>query len=186
MTLGALHTERTVLELPRPEEAQDVLDYFERNRGHLERWEPARPEHFYTQTFWRDRLAANLMEARDARAVRLFIRERGRGDSLGRYIGTCNFTNVVLGAFRACHLGYAVDGTLEGRGLMREALTCALPKVADVLGLHRVMANYQPTNARSGALLKRLGFVVEGYARDYLFIDGAWRDHVLASWIALE
>lgn len=43
------------------------------------------------------------------------------------------------------------------------------------------MANYVPTNERSGRLLRRLGFTVEGYARDYLFIDGAWRDHVLTS-----
>ena len=40
------------------------------------------------------------------------------------------------------------------------------------------MANYVPTNERSGRVLRRLGFVVEGYARDYLFIGGAWRDHV--------
>lgn len=181
--LRPLIAERTVLELPRAEEADAALDYFERNRAHLEPWEPARPEHFYTQPFWRDRLAANLSEARDGRAVRLFIRERSRDDAIDRYVGTCNFTNVLGGAFRACHLGYAIDAGLQGRGLMHEALSAALPAVAEVLDLHRVMANYQPTNARSGALLKRLGFVVEGYARDYLFIDGAWRDHVLSSWI---
>jgi ribosomal-protein-alanine N-acetyltransferase len=43
------------------------------------------------------------------------------------------------------------------------------------------MANYIPTNERSGLLLKRLGFAVEGYARDYLLINGQWRDHVLTA-----
>ena len=43
------------------------------------------------------------------------------------------------------------------------------------------MANYQPTNVRSGRLLERLGFVREGYARHHLLIDGAWRDHVLTA-----
>ena len=38
-----------------------------------------------------------------------------------------------------------------------------------------------PENTRSGRLLARLGFVREGYSRRYLFINGAWRDHVLTS-----
>ena len=40
------------------------------------------------------------------------------------------------------------------------------------LKLHRVQANYQPENERSAALLKRLGFQIEGHARDYLFLNG--------------
>ena len=44
--------------------------------------------------------------------------------------------------------------------------------------LHRVQANVRPENARSLALLEGLGFEREGLARRYLFIDGAWRDHV--------
>mgnify|MGYP003420292857 FL=1 len=65
---------------------------------------------------------------------------------------------------------------------MREALAAAL---ADVFGprvaLHRVQANARPENTRSLLLLARLGFVVEGVAEEYLFIDGAWRDHVLTA-----
>jgi ribosomal-protein-alanine N-acetyltransferase len=79
-------------------------------------------------------------------------------------------------------LGYALDAEHEGRGLMREALSAAL---ADVFGprvaLHRVQANVRPENKRSLRLLDALGFVREGYARQYLFIDGAWRDHVLTA-----
>ena len=43
------------------------------------------------------------------------------------------------------------------------------------------MANYMPHNHRSGKLLERLGFEREGYAKDYLLIDGQWRDHVLTA-----
>ena len=43
------------------------------------------------------------------------------------------------------------------------------------------MAAYLPHNQRSANLLKRLGFVVEGYACDYLMINGQWQDHILTS-----
>jgi [ribosomal protein S5]-alanine N-acetyltransferase len=64
---------------------------------------------------------------------------------------------------------------------MFEALTAAIAFAFDVLRLHRIMANYIPGNERSGKLLRRLGFNMEGYARDYLLIDGEWRDHILTA-----
>ena len=45
------------------------------------------------------------------------------------------------------------------------------------------MANYQPANVWSEALLQRLGFEREGLARRYLKINGHWADHVLTSLI---
>ncbi len=95
--------------------------------------------------------------------------------------GTCNFTQIAKGAFRACFLGFQVARAHEGRGLMREALGASVEYAFRELRLHRIMANHRPENARSAKLLDRLGFVQEGYAREYLFIDGAWRDHVLTS-----
>ena len=47
--------------------------------------------------------------------------------------------------------------------------------------MHRIMANYMPHNMRSGNLLAKLGFEREGYARQYLQINGEWRDHVLTA-----
>jgi ribosomal-protein-alanine N-acetyltransferase len=62
---------------------------------------------------------------------------------------------------------------------MGEAVTAAVRYAFADLGLHRVKAAYLPGNERSGRLLRRLGFAVEGYARDYLLIAGRWQDHVL-------
>ena len=76
-------------------------------------------------------------------------------------------------------LGFAIDRDYEGRGLMHEALAASIDWLFGALNLHRVQASHRPENLRSERLLARLGFAREGLAREYLFIDGAWRDHVI-------
>ena len=64
---------------------------------------------------------------------------------------------------------------------MSESVAAVIRYAFDEMGLHRVKAAYLPSNERSGRLLRRLGFVVEGYARDYLLIQGRWQDQLLVS-----
>jgi ribosomal-protein-alanine N-acetyltransferase len=60
---------------------------------------------------------------------------------------------------------------------MTEAIQLLLRYVFADLKLHRLEANIQPGNVASIALVKRAGFVREGYSRRYLKIHGRWRDH---------
>jgi ribosomal-protein-alanine N-acetyltransferase len=155
-----------------------VLRYFLDNRDHLERWAPPAPDDFYSVSFWERRLARSIEEYAEDRSLRLFLLSRRDPDQV---LGTASYTEVVRGGFQACYLGYGIAAAVQGQGLMTEALRASLDWVFDEMSMHRVMANYMPSNERSGALLRRLGFVPEGYARDYLFIDGGWRDHVLTA-----
>lgn len=175
-----LETERASAHLPAPSQAPAVLDYFRRNQEHLAPWSPPLPPDFLTEAYWQRRLADNRAEYEADRSLRLFLRPRDPGAS-ELVIGSLSFTQFVRGPFQACYLGYGMDAEYQGRGLMREALQRASQHVFDELGLHRIQANHRPENQRSARLLRRLGFEVEGYARDYLFIGGAWRDHVLTS-----
>ncbi|MBD0326593.1 MAG: ribosomal protein S5-alanine N-acetyltransferase [Pyrinomonadaceae bacterium] len=174
-----IETERLLLTLPPPNAAPQLIRYYEENREHLAPWSPLAPVDFYTESYWQKRLQKARESFQQEQSMNLVMFERGQ--PMGRVVGTCNFSAIIRGPFQACYLGYSIDHRDEGRGLMFEALTAATKYAFDELRLHRIMANYVPTNERSGRLLRRLGFTVEGYARDYLLVAGQWRDHVLTS-----
>jgi ribosomal-protein-alanine N-acetyltransferase len=156
-----------------------MLAFAEDNRTHLARWSPPEPPDYFTEEFWRKYFATAREDFLQGRSLKLVMLDVN--DPAGRVIGECNFSNFMRGPFQACFLGYKIDYRDEGRGLMFEALTAAIAYTFDVLRMHRIMANYLPINERSGKLLRRLGFTIEGYARDYLLIDGEWRDHILTA-----
>jgi ribosomal-protein-alanine N-acetyltransferase len=172
-------TERLILTLPPPEFAPQVVEYFRFNRDHHERWNPEYPPEVFTESYWRARLLMHRHELAEGVSLRLIL--LGKDSLEGRVIGHCNFTNFERAAFQGCRLGYGLDRRYEGKGLMSEALNGAIGHVFANMGIHRIAANYLPTNQRSAAVLRRLGFAIEGYARDYLMIGGAWRDHVLTA-----
>ena len=175
--LPVLQTQRLHLRLLEPRQAPLMVKFRCENRRFLEPWEPKRAPEFYTEGFWEMQLAAALREFRQGSSLCLSLMDPGESEVLG----VCNFTNIIRGTFQACHLGYALAEQHEGKGLMFEALQKANDYVFNVMRLHRVMANYLPHNQRSGDLLKRLGFTIEGEAARFLKINGRWEDHILTS-----
>lgn len=92
-------------------------------------------------------------------------------------IGVINMNEPVAGGLKSAYLGYYLDTQVAGRGYMFEGISLALDYAFKDLDFHRLEANIQPGNERSIALVKRLGFRLEGFSPKYLFIDGAWCDH---------
>ena len=174
-----IHTERLILEVCTEADAQLFLNFYENNREHLSRWEPTRSPEFYTLEHWQKTLQENRIFLLEGSAIKFGIFNKERTE----IIGTCHFNNIIRGVFQACHLGYSIGGKYQGQSYMYEAAQAGIQFMFNEMGLHRVMANYIPDNQRSGALLERLGFEKEGFARDYLKIDGVWRDHVLTALI---
>lgn len=176
--LPRLVTERLELRLADADDVPALLRYHDDNREHLAASRPTVPDAFYTHDFWVTQVHAARAEFRNDRSLRLVMFSRAEP---GRVIGNANFTQFQRGPAQYCVLGYGLDRHHEGRGLMTEALRAAIAYVFGTLNMHRIMANYEPWNERSGAVLRKLGFRVEGFAYDYLRLNGRWRDHILTA-----
>ena len=94
-------------------------------------------------------------------------------------VGGLTVSNIRRRAAQYANLGYWMGEEFAGRGLMTEAVGLLLPFYFDTLGLHRLHAAFLPHNAASRRVLEKNGFREEGYAENYLQIDGKWADHVL-------
>jgi [ribosomal protein S5]-alanine N-acetyltransferase len=173
-----LRTEHLILRLPAPEEACEALRYSQANLSHLAESGPKPPSDFLTEFYWRNVFIKAREDFHTDAALRLCAFEQQKPETM---IATVNFTQIFRKGAQFAYLGYGVDQSKQGQGYMFEAISAALQYVFKDMNLHRIMANYMPSNERSGNLLKRLGFTVEGYARDYLLINGSWRDHILTS-----
>ena len=102
-----------------------------------------------------------------------FVVVTGRDD----IAGVVNVNEIVRGGFQSAYLGYYAFEPFAGRGFFRAGLSLVIARCFGELRLHRLEANIQPDNARSIALVKSLGFRLEGFSPRYLKIGGRWRDH---------
>lgn len=173
-----LQTDRLQLRVPELSDIPEVIRYYRENEGHLGRFDIQRPVDFYTEKYWSERIPIVHQAYRSDQGLRLYLFDRRTEKEM---IGTLEFSQIVRGVFQACYLGYGIGAKSEGKGLMFEALTAAIGHAFDEMNLHRIMANHLPDNERSANLLRRLGFVREGVAQQYLRIGGVWRDHILNS-----
>ncbi len=176
--LPLIGTERLLLRLPTQEDIPAILDYYTENKAYLTPFCPSWSPDFFTQEYWHLQVENNYLEFMNDLSFKLFIFPKKEPI---RIIGVVNFTNFIRRSAQYCNLGYNLAEVEQGKGYMTEALQAAIQYVFQELNMHRIMANYMPHNQRSGNVLKRLGFVVEGYARDYLLINGQWQDHILTS-----
>lgn len=171
-------TARLRARLPGQRDVAAVLTYYRENLEHLRPWSPRWPPDLLTPQFWRDQVVRRQAEASAGIAYATFLYRR---EDDTRVIGNLSLTQIVRGAAEYCALGYGLAADAQGHGYMVEAVRGATDFAFRQLSLHRVHASYIPYNRRSAMVLRRAGFRVEGYARDYLRIDGRWEDHVMTS-----
>lgn len=172
-----LETPRLVLTTLDDTFAQQVLDFFVRNREHLEPWEPARLPGFYQLEFQRRQLAFDQLKMSTGQLLKVWMFEKDDVE-LTNIIGSVVVSEIMRGCFLSAFLGYRMDKDYQGRGFMTEAVGEVVKYAFEELGLHRLEANIMPRNKASLRVVEKLGFYEEGVGIKYLYINGRWEDHV--------
>jgi [ribosomal protein S5]-alanine N-acetyltransferase len=160
----------------RPLESGDaglLVRLYSSQSAFLAPFDPPRPESFLTLDG--QRLELDLLE-----------RERA-GDRLYRFLiqadgepaGTVSVSRITRGPFQNGGLGYWVAQELNGRGVATAAVGLVCEWGFGEAGLHRLEAATLVDNISSQTVLRRNGFAEIGTSPSYLFIAGAWRDHLL-------
>jgi ribosomal-protein-alanine N-acetyltransferase len=150
-----------------------VAHFHQRNRMRIEPVSPKRTEYYYTPSYWKRACKISKTERKMRTALRWVCVE---GTTT---VAQFALDRIVFGVFRSAILSYAVDREVEGSSIMFECLKHVINHAFETLDLHRIEAHHVPENTRSAAILKRLGFEQEGYAKQMLNLDGRWKDHVL-------
>jgi len=143
--------------------------------AYLQPWEPLWPEDDLTRAAFRRRLAIYGREMEAGNAWPFFIFT----EADQALVGAITLSNVRRGVAETGTVGYWIGQNFAGRGHGTAAVQAMLTYAFDDLRLHRVEAACVPANAASRRVLEKSGFVLEGQARAYLKINGAWADHLL-------
>ena len=155
-----------------PDDAQELLEYYLRNKEHLKDFEPVRDASFFTYEMQKEILLESYRQLMT-----------GVGSDLGIYkdnklIGKAKISNIVYGVLKSGILGYSIDKEYEGKGYMKEAINLVLEYAKEYLDLHRIEASVLTTNEIFKGVLLSCGFEEIGINKKYLYINGKWSDHV--------
>jgi ribosomal-protein-alanine N-acetyltransferase len=171
----AITAEGVVLRVPQPSDFAEWATLRAASRDFLTPWEPTWPADDLTRTSFRRRIKRYAEDQRSDIAYAFFVLRK----SDNALVGGLTLANVRRGCAQAASLGYWMGAPHARQGFMTAAVNAVIPFAFGTLRLHRIEAACIPGNIASIRLLEKTGFLREGFARQYLCIDGVWQDHLL-------
>jgi ribosomal-protein-alanine N-acetyltransferase len=173
---------RVVLRTPAREDFDEWAMLRTESRAFLTPFEPSWPSDAVSRAGFRRRLQRYAVDWRSDQGYSFLLVRRGDRVMLGGI----SLSNVRRGVAETASLGYWIGERFARQGYMTDGLKLALAFAFDRLRLHRIEAACLPHNQASHRLLLKSGFREEGYAKEYLSIDGRWQDHLLFGLLAGE
>ena len=173
--LPTIDGEVVYLRAPQMSDYSEWATLREASRAFLTPWEPTWPADDLSRSAFRRRLRRYAEDQRADQSYAFFLFRK----SDHALTGGLTLANIRRGVAQAGSLGYWMGLPFIRHGYMTAAVRAVIPFAFNTLRLHRLEAACIPSNAGSIRLLENTGFVREGYAREYLCINGVWQDHLL-------
>ena len=151
--------------------AEEVVEYYKKNKSHLAPFEPTKDNNFYTVETQRRFLNKSYREFLSGTNVAFGIFKEEK------LIGEIKISRIVHGSFKNGILGYSIDENEQGKGYMKESVKLVLKYGFDECELHRIEASALVSNEKSRRVLTKCGFKLIGINEKYLLINGKWEDH---------
>ncbi len=153
---------------------QQVLDFYSRNQASFNQYETDKPVNFYTKEYISLMLNAEFNGYIKGNYIRFYLYKKDIPDSI---IATCSFSHIHYADTKSCNIGYKVDSLYHNRGIATTLVSQCVKIMCEEKGLHRFDSYILPTNAPSLRVMEKLGWIDEGIAYKYAFINGTWKDH---------
>jgi ribosomal-protein-alanine N-acetyltransferase len=161
------------------DDAKMISEYFVTNKAHLMPWEPTREPSFYEPRSWTQRLIKLTELHKMSLGFYLLVINANSQEM----VGTISFSQLTRFPIHSCQVGYSLAEKAVGKGIMTTSLKLACDYMFNTQHMHRINAAYMPRNKRSAKVLLNNGFEIEGFAKEYLLINGIWEDHNLTALI---
>jgi len=140
------------------------------------RWDSTRPPHSTEPLVTFAELVRNLDKRARAGQVLPWAVDYTPAGERARFVGQVTVSSITRGSAGWAQVGYWVDPTWAGRGIIPTAVAMACDHCF-AIGLHRIEIAIRPENTNSLAVVHKLGFRLEGRRERYMHVNGEWRDH---------
>lgn len=158
------------LRIIRTKDAKSIERLVLGNREWLRPWEATNPQSPVSFDF-RTQIRSLLRQLETSDALPFVILYQGE------IVGQLNVANILHGSVSSCVIGYWIAPEVAGRGITPTAVALAMDYMFNAVGLHRVEIDIRPENGASIRVVQKLGLRFEGVKKNYIHIDGDWRDH---------
>lgn len=145
-------TKHLILKVESLENANRILELYQRNKSCFELYEPTRPANFYTLDYHQSMLLREIHAYNEGNFIRYYIYRKNNSNMI---IGSVNFN---IKSSTVAEIGYKVDHFFHNQGIAHEACVAAINMVFKYYGINQIDARIHPNNAPSIKLATDLGF----------------------------